>query len=258
MPEKIAEGMVVRDLAVKYPWARQILEAFGIDYCCRGGRALEEAAADGGDLKSIMIALNGALSIQKEAGLDSTLTAMNEALPGLGRGPVIERDWPQATLNELVDHILSCYHVRMRTEMTRLMALMERVRDVHGKRHVGLLDLTQRLVGFKREIVVHLAKEELFLFPWVRRLEGDRDTCLGPRVDLSMSIREMESEHLNANRTLAEMRAMTLSADMPVDSCSIFSKLCEGLRALERDLHEHMHFENNLLFPKAVALGGDE
>ena len=234
MGKRISEDTVVRDLVVKHPATREILEKLGIDYCCGGKHTLKEAAVEKGmDLKKVLDGLNVVL----------TQTAARRA---------DHRDWEAASLGELMDHILSRHHTFTKEQMPRLDALLAKVTKAHAANHGKMLRALQGVFGpFKAEIDGHLMKEERVLFPSIRRKEGKADMILdGP-------IRQMELDHENAGRALAAMRELTSGYRLPPDACPSFVALFEGIPLLETDLHEHIHLENNILFPRALETRGN-
>lgn len=236
----LEDGMTVRDLVTHYPQAVGVLERFGIDYCCGGGQDLRQAADRANvNMETLASALNDAIMSRDAVGLD--------------------RDWTLATAAELAGYIQQRHHAFLRRELPRIEELFEKVILAHGAHHGGLLRAVQRQFEMLRsEIMLHLAKEEEVLFPLVRQLEsfsqglGERPTCGCGTVQ--NPIRQMEHEHENAGAALARMRELTENYALPPDACPSFATLYGLLQALEADLHEHIHLENNILFPKAVLI----
>jgi regulator of cell morphogenesis and NO signaling len=242
MEELLGERTTVRDLVVKYPRTRPVLERFGIDYCCGGGHTLKDAAAEKG---VVLDALFAALK-------DSIETPVADSSER-------ERDWSFAPLTELADHIEERHHTFMKEQLPRLHELMAKVLKAHGPRHGEMLSQLQDVYqSLRREIEQHLMKEEQILFPGIRQI----DACAhegGKKPELHCGsvqnpIRQMEHEHDNAGAALAKMRELTSDYTLLDDACNTFAALYDGLRDLEDDLHEHIHLENNILFPKSIEL----
>ena len=144
----------------------------------------------------------------------------------------------------------------IRTELPHLSRMLTRVTEVHGKSHgETLLPLGTLYAGFCRELEDHMWKEENVLFPVIRRTEeahtsGQKDS----RLSVSDPIRVMEFEHQSAGNALDQMRRLTNQYETPSDGCATYRALMDGLKALETDLHQHIHLENNILFPRAIEL----
>jgi len=233
------EKTTVRDLVVQYPQTRAVLERLGIDYCCGGGHELKEAAAEKG------VALDALLSALKE----SLETSADES----------SRDWSTASLTELADHIEARHHTFMWEQLPRLQELMTKVLKAHGPKHGEMLSRLQGVYrSLREEIEQHLMKEEQILFPGIRRIEAyAREGGEKPALhcgSIQNPIRQMQHEHEDAGAALTEMREITSDYALPGDACNTFAALYDGLKELEDDLHEHIHLENNILFPKSIDL----
>lgn len=233
----------VRDLAGKFPQTLPVFEAKGIDYCCGGGKSLADAAAEQGvDLASLLDALNRALG-----------EAETKFKPA-------EKDWYKAPLGELVDHIVSVHHGYMKTALPRLRSLVPTVLKAHGAQHGDMLRQVQSLFqALDAEISSHLMKEEQVLFPYLAALEScgaeKPHACFG---SARYPIRQMEFEHEGAGEALAKLREVTHDYALPADACPTFKAMYDELQRMEADLHQHIHLENNILFPRAIAADGPE
>jgi regulator of cell morphogenesis and NO signaling len=219
----------VADLAVLNPDITRVFESLGIDYCCGGRKTLQQASqAAGLSVDSILVTIDGLL--QKPA--EST-------------------DWSKATLTQLIAHILDAHHVYIRQEGPRLELLLNKVVDRHGgPEHPELLQLRDVFAGLIQELEFHMLKEEQILFPLVRRLEEDGDVPAA----ISCPVQRMMVEHDDAGEALATIRRLTSNFTPPNEACTSYQVLFQGLEAWEKDLHQHIHLENNILFPKALAL----
>lgn len=241
MNTDITSDMAVKDILIQHPQTRPVLETLGIDYCCGGKDTLARAA--------------------EQAGLsaDQVLVNLEQALREAGRDVTSTRDWSSVSLAELVDHIEQTHHVFMKEQLPRLAGLLDKTIQAHGERHGAMLEqLKHSYISLKTDIEMHLAKEEQILFPLIRQMEAFHQHR-GPTPDMHCGsignpIRQMEHEHYVAGEFLVQMREITNNYALPNDACPTFAALYEGLDALEKDLHEHIHLENNILFPKAQAL----
>lgn len=154
--------------------------------------------------------------------------------------------WNEADLNDLIDHILEAYHRPLEEELPRLEFMARKVLNVHGEREPEMLaELLSTLLALKTELEQHMMKEETILFPMIRK--GRVANALGP-------ISVMEAEHASAGDALARLRELTNGYQAPADACNTWRALWHGLGALEHGTHQHIHLENNILFPRALAM----
>jgi regulator of cell morphogenesis and NO signaling len=166
-------------------------------------------------------------------------------------------DFQRMTLAELITYILDKHHVYTREEMDRLEALVAKVVGAHGENHPELLTMRDLLQQLFTELKGHMFKEEQILFPFVVELEQstlqNRPAPFAPFGTVNNPIRMMMSEHDNAGEILRELRKLSANYTTPADACVSYQTFYQALEAFEQDLHQHIHLENNILFPKAVA-----
>jgi regulator of cell morphogenesis and NO signaling len=228
----------VGEIAAETPSATREFEKLGIDYCCGGSRTLGEACADAN------IPIEEAL-----ARLEESLTSTQ---------PGASQDWQNQLLADLITHITGTHHVFVREESPRIEALAAKVVGVHGKNHPELLQVQATFSGLAAELRVHLMKEEQVLFPYVVRLE--ESALAGEPAPPAMfgtvvnPIRMMKQEHDGAGDALRSLRSITNDYTVPEDACISYRTLYQALQGFESDLHQHIHLENNILFPRAVAM----
>jgi len=238
MRTDFSDSTAVKDIVVHHPQTRLVLEKLGVDYCCSGNVPLAQAA--------------------QKAGLsaEQVLADLDQAL-GAAQTDAEAKDWTQTSLGELADHIERTHHAFMKQQMPRLVGLLDKTLQTHGHRHGHMLKkLKNAFISLKTDIDMHLVKEERILFPLIRQMDAYRQGQ-GPVPDVHCGtvahpIGQMEFEHEQAGRFLARIRTITSDFQLPDEACETFHALYEGLRDLEADLHEHIHLENNVLFPKAV------
>jgi regulator of cell morphogenesis and NO signaling len=237
----IAAEKTVGEIAAESPNATREFEKLGIDYCCGGSRTLSEACAQA--KISVVEALD---RLRSSAG-----TALSDA-----------RDWQNQPLAELITHINATHHVFVRTETARIESLAEKVACVHGERHPEVLEVQEVFAALAQELRVHLMKEEQVLFPYVIRLEESRlagepapPAMFGTVVN---PVRMMLQEHDGAGEALRTLRTLTKGYAVPDDACASYRALYQALREFEADLHQHIHLENNILFPRAVEMEGKQ
>jgi regulator of cell morphogenesis and NO signaling len=227
----------VRDIALEQPASIRVFEQFGIDYCCGGRRPLAEACEE--------------RSIEPK----TVLAAIEEAAAG---GQEQFRDWTQASLESICVHIVERHHAYVRAELPRLQSLAQRVVSRHGKTHHELEQIQQSIESLREELLQHLNKEEMVLFPYVTNLERNLEKC-GPRPlgcfgAVRNPIRVMIAEHDSAGGALAEMRELSQGFTPPEGACPTYRAFYHALGEFERDLHAHVHLENNILFPRAIEM----
>lgn len=229
----------VGELASEVPATTRVFERFKIDYCCGGSRTLEAACvAAGANVAEVLGMLEGATQAQRQDGE--------------------QRDFQTSTLAELIGHILDNHHAYTREEMGRISALAERVCAAHGERHAELLHVRELFGELCADLAPHMMKEERVLFPYILALEemAARNAAppFAPFGTVQNPVRMMMYEHDTAGALLRELRAASGDYAVPGDACASYRTLYSALEEFERDLHRHIHLENNLLFPRAVEL----
>ncbi|HEY6979478.1 iron-sulfur cluster repair di-iron protein [Reyranella sp.] len=205
----------VGEIAASLPGATAVFRRFGLDFCCKGDIALDESA--------------------RHHGID--VSEVEEALAELPRDGKAEA--PSATV-ELIEHILARYHEVHRRELKELVRLARKVEQVHAGNPAvprGLADLLDRTA---RELEQHMGKEELILFPAMARAM--------PGLDAPIAC--MRHEHDDHGRTLQELEALTNGFTVPAGACRTWQALYAGVSKLADDLRQHIHLENNVLFPR--------
>jgi regulator of cell morphogenesis and NO signaling len=157
-------------------------------------------------------------------------------------------------LAELVDHIVGTHHAYLHEELPRIDALTLKVASVHGQANPSLHNVRECFVECREELEAHMIKEEHVLFPMIRELEAPTCCACGTRRSISGPIRMMEAEHDSAGDALERMHALTDGYTPPEDACNTYRAMLDALATFERDMHEHVHKENNVLFPRALEL----
>jgi regulator of cell morphogenesis and NO signaling len=172
----------------------------------------------------------------------------------------IGTDWSQASLEELSEHIVRTHHAYVKKELPRLAVLAQKVVNRHGATTAQLPLIQAALAKLDGELTQHLAKEEAVLFPYIVLLERAKADggakphgCFGT---VANPIAMMTQEHDAAGALLAEIRLLSHGFTTPDDACPTYHAFFDGLQDFERDLHQHIHLENNILFPRAINLEG--
>ena len=232
---ELVSERTVRDLASTGPGAARIFESFGIDYCCGGERSLAQACS-------------------------AAKVSVREVVDALERPRAEEcdRDWQAASLTELTEHIVEKHHAYVRREIPRLIALIAKVATVHGQNHAELEKVEESFRALAEELTLHMMKEERMLFPHIVQLECAANTGGRPAPAIFGTVRNpvrmMMMEHDSAGDLLHGMRELTNGYTVPQDGCMSYKMLYRALPEFEADLHQHIHLENNIVFPRAIAL----
>ena len=243
----ITSKNTVGEVAVVFPGTIRVFEQHHIDYCCSGDQSIAQACAKQGlTVDAVIGELRRASQVE-----DSRYT---------GETPEANvPNWAETSLTELVYHILGTHHQYLARELPRLRQMLSKVIDVHGDEHPeSLTPLGQVFDALEAELASHMMKEERILFPLIQDMETTKEkgTPL-PEFgcgSVNNPIRVMEHEHDNAGNALLEIRRLTDDYTPPEDACNTYRALFRGFHALEQDLHQHIHLENNILFPRAAVL----
>lgn len=226
-------------IAVKDLRKAAIFKKYGLDFCCGGKKTVREACA--------------------EKGLDTSKVEqeLRDAERQQGERPVGYNDW---SLDFLADYIVQTHHNYIRESMPGLRAYSQKVSRVHGGRHPELKAIYQLVEEIHDELLDHMESEERKVFPLIKGLikyDTEQPSPQNMKLDLQALVGSMEAEHDTVGRALEEIRSLSKDYAMPADACASYTLLFNALQAFEEDLHLHVHLENNILFPKALALGNN-
>jgi len=236
----LSAAKTVRELAIEVPNATRTFEKLGIDYCCGGSKSLGDACTHANiSVENVLRAL--------EQGSDLA-SAQEKNLP----------DFTAAPLGHLIEHILMTHHAYVKQELPRLQQLLNKVVSVHGKNHPELGQIQQTFLGMSAELSSHMMKEENILFPYMAALENATSSGKPkPRPafgTVSNPVRMMELEHDAAGVALKSISELSGNYTPPEDGCFSYKTLYSALQEFENDLHQHVHLENNILFPRAIGM----
>ena len=233
--------MKVRDVVLDLPQATRVFEKLKIDYCCGGDKPLSEACALAG------------IEVQN-------LERMLEEAGRAGPKENGSLDFQTSSLSDLIGYILEKHHVYTKEEMGRLTALIEKVIGAHGQNHSELREVGKLFQDLCADLTPHMFKEEQILFPYILEMERatqqKRSAPFAPFGTVNNPVRMMMMEHETVGDLLRELRALTSNYVVPPDGCISYQTLYQALEALEKDLHQHIHLENNILFPRAIEMEG--
>lgn len=214
----------------------EIFESFGIDYCCGGSRTIESACAEKNiDAEELIKKLE--------------ITNINKNGNGI---------FDLMSLDELIDHIINVHHSFVSKMLPVISAHSQKVLNAHGKNHPELAEVRDIWQDVSEELENHLLKEEKMLFPYIKNLVKTKAEFFSlpsaPFGAIGNPISVMEKEHITAGNAFANLRRITENFSLPSDACATLAVFYDELKELEKDLHMHIHLENNILHPKAIML----
>jgi len=217
--------------------AASVFEKYHLDFCCKGKRSLEQACTE------------QQLSVSKVTeDLENIFTKDNNSTV----------DFEKMNLTQLADYIVQTHHAYIKNEMPQIYAYLHKISSKHGERHPELYKIFQTFSAVKEEMEGHMKKEELILFPRIKELEklaNNENANLQLNITyLQSPITVMEQEHDHAGSLLNDIRILSNDYTPPQDACTTYRLSFAALKAFELDLHQHVHLENNILFPKAINM----
>jgi regulator of cell morphogenesis and NO signaling len=212
-------------------------QRFGLDFCCNGCRTIEQGCREAGVDEEALL---------RE--LDSVMSTPSGPSPRFAA-------WDAQTL---IDYIVANHHTYVRQALPVLLEHTQKIAAVHGERHSELVHIARLFERVADEMTEHMAKEEQILFPFIAKAAnaaaGGSPLPAPPFGTVENPIRMMEHEHQFVGDAMAEMRSLTAGYAAPEDACATYRVCLQELAAFEEDLHAHVHLENNILFPKAIAV----
>jgi regulator of cell morphogenesis and NO signaling len=218
--------------------AGNVFEKYHLDFCCKGKRSLEQACAE------------------QQLPLADVMTELQDVFASNDKpvGP----DFENMKLSELMGHIVSTHHSYVKTEMPQIYTWLQKVASKHGERNPELYKIYEMFCAVKEEMEMHMKKEEMILFPRLNELqkiaESDNSSLQVNITYLQGPITVMEQEHDYAGNKMNEIRLLSSDYTPPADACTTYQLSFAALKAFEIDLHQHVHLENNILFPKALGV----
>ena len=224
----------VGEIVARYPSTSRIFDRAGVDFCCGGKRPLGEACQ------------------AKGLPADRLLAALEEELAAVSAEP--DASLADAPLPALTRYIVERFHVPLREELPRLGRMAERVLEAHGRAHPEVVpELVRIFRAFRPELEEHMGKEEAELFPAIEALEAPAASAGARPSPIAEQVTALEGDHDGAGAALVRLRELTGGYVPPAGACNTFRALYDGLAHLETEMHLHVHLENSVLFPRAVA-----
>lgn len=234
---KATFDQTVREIAVEHPASVRVFESLGIDYCCGGQRSLREACERA--------------SVSPDEVLSRISAAENEP-------STATVNWADASVAELTRHIIDDHHSYIRRESPRVVSICGKVVERHGAAHPEVKSIQELFQALADELSLHMMKEENVLFPYLAQMEAalreGRPVPPAMFGSVEMPISRMLADHDDAGALTVRIRALSGGFTAPADACPTYRALYQGLEDFERDLHQHIHLENNILFPRALEM----
>lgn len=231
---KFNKSSKIGEIVALFPKAADLFMEYKIDFCCGGNRPLSEAVED------------------SRVDVDKVVEELNKLYEDFKNESSKDRDWNKAPLDELVEHIINTHHGYLWDELPRLSQLSTTILKVHGEHHPELFKVHRLFSSLKAELEEHLTKEEALQYPAIREyVKTKSQEDLKKAIDI---IDELEEEHSNAGDILKELRIVTKDYEIPDDVCPTFELVYQKLQEVEKDLFQHIHLENNILFPRLRKL----
>lgn len=232
----ITEENTVAEIVTKNIKTADIFKKHGIDFCCGGGISIKKAC----EKHNISFA-----DLEKELmHIDSSTSKAY--------------DYDSWSLDFLIDHIQNVHHTYVEENIPLVLQYSNKVAKVHGHHYKEVVAINNLFHTVAQELAAHMKKEELILFPFVKQLvkaEKEGSKVKVPHFGtVNNPIAMMEDEHENAGDIFKEIKQLSNNYTPPENACNTFKALYAKLDEFEQDLHQHIHLENNILFPKAIAL----
>ncbi|MGE5403118.1 MAG: iron-sulfur cluster repair di-iron protein [Ignavibacteriales bacterium] len=229
--------LIIKNLVTENYKTAEVFEKYGIDFCCKGNRPIEEACREKGiDMD--------ALSAELE-------TAIEKGSQEINRYSLWEPDY-------LAQYIVNNHHAYVKTAIPQTAAHLSKVVNAHGSRHPYIHEVAGLFAAISRELLAHMEKEEVILFPMISQLteikKSGSDKDLGQLAGIGAPIRAMIYEHDNAGEILEKIRHLTENYTLPADACTTFALTYRELEEFEKDLHKHVFLENSILFTRALEM----
>ena len=212
-----------------------VFEKYHLDFCCKGKRLLQQACDE------IKLPVEQVIAELKDLANDSKVNV----------------DFEKVRLTQLADYIVLTHHDYVKKEMPLIYSYLQKIAAKHGDRHPEMLQVFNAFIELKEDMTEHMEKEEVILFPRIKMIEHHSNENSGAQINrayVESPITMMEQEHENAGDILAQIRKLTSNYALPPDACTTYRLSFAALQAFEMDLHQHIHLENNVLFPKTIRL----
>lgn len=231
--KNITADTTVGEIVRAFPARSRVFENLGIDYCCGGKKPLREVCRSRGLDPATVVAMLSALDNEPETSL---------------------ADPDSIRLSELCDHIERVHHGYLREELPRLDFMTKKVAAVHGDSEPRLVEVRRVFENFNAKVTSHTRDEDENVFPAIRALEAAKGEKSDSFSNFTEEFEKLEAEHEKTGAALAQFKTLTDGYTPPEWACNTMRALYDGLARLEKEMHQHVHEENNVLFPKTLAM----
>ena len=232
----ISEQKTVAEVVTENIKAAHVFKKHGIDFCCGGGITIEKACAKN----------------------DVDYTILEEDLKAIDENVIGAHNYNDWHLSFLIDYIVNTHHKYVEESIPTMLQYAAKVANVHGHHYKEVIEINELVIAIAKELAVHMKREELILFPFIKQL------VIADKQDLKLEtpsfgtannlIESMENEHENAGDIFKQISKLSNNYTPPDEACNTFRALYAKLQEFEDDLHQHVHLENNILFPKIIKL----
>lgn len=222
------ENKSIGSLVMRTPEYANFFEKLGLDYCCKGHKTLKEAC----DEKKLNV------------------TEVLETLKLLQSSDEV-MGWDQMSIKEIVEYVVDTYHTYSKQELPRIGQLIEKVKAKHGQRYPDIFELQNTFEQMKDSLLKHIEEEEEVVFPLLINLEVNQASH---KEDVKQHLSALDDEHVETGEALEKIKKLTNNYTPPADACMTHIVMLNSLERLERNLHEHIHKENQILFPRAATM----
>jgi regulator of cell morphogenesis and NO signaling len=233
----IQENQIIGELVAQDYRTAAVFKKYGIDFCCQGNRSISDACEKKGVItEKLVFELNAQLQLQTEQAIDF-------------------KSWP---IDLLADYIEKKHHRYVEEKSGEIKFYLDKICLVHGDRHPELFEIKEHFFASAGELAVHMKKEELILFPYVRKMQKSKQESIKLEVppfnSVQNPIQAMMNEHDTEGNRFRMIEALSNNYTPPQDACNTYKLTFALLKEFEQDLHLHIHLENNILFPKAIEM----
>ncbi len=233
----IQENQIIGELVANDYRTASVFKKYGIDFCCQGNRTIYDACeAKKIDEKSVVADLNTLINSKADSGVDY-------------------QSWP---IDLLADYIEKKHHRYVEEKTLEIKPYLEKICRVHGERHPELHEINTHFNATAGELAMHMKKEELMIFPYIRKMakaQQEHTKVVSPQFEsIQFPIQAMMDDHLNEGERFRIIEEISNNYTPPEDACNTYRVTFALLKEFEQDLHLHIHLENNILFPRAIEL----
>jgi regulator of cell morphogenesis and NO signaling len=234
---KIQENQIIGELVAKDYRTASVFKKYGIDFCCQGNRTLNEAC------------------VAKKIDTNLVVSDLNTLIESTSENAIDFKSWP---IDLLADYIEKKHHRYVEEKTLEIKPYLDKICKVHGERHPELLEISEHFNATAGELAKHMKKEELILFPNVRKMvkakQENSKLEEPPFGTVQNPIQMMMDEHSTEGERFRKIETLSNNYTPPEDACNTYRVTIALLKEFEQDLHLHIHLENNILFPKAIEL----